>query len=255
MNKKPNLNQGALIDPVINNAGNLRKLIEGQKIGFGDDFVQRQTNPAAAQLQAGFDTQRGLIGEEYASRGLGRSSLAARDVGKAQAQTQRDISSVIAEADLMNRQQGKADLQNQIQSLYGLTDMERTQRNLATGNAQDIAQKQIGLNKELQADQRQGARNLMDFGVGMAGSMLTGNPMMALNSLSSLGVGLGDTAKDSILKNALAGQIAPGLGASTGQVDSTGTARSKGIFQTLGDFVKGNKKPQSKSLGGSLGAF
>lgn len=73
--------------------------------GFGDQFVSQTTSPLTAELRAGFQ-ERTLPGIESAlsARGLGRSTIAARDIGRATQQNVRDINSVVAQAILQNEQ-------------------------------------------------------------------------------------------------------------------------------------------------------
>ncbi len=74
--------------------------------GFGPDFVSRTTSPLTAELRAGFE-ERTLPGIESAlsARGLGRSTIAARDIGRATQQNVRDINQVIAQAVLASEQE------------------------------------------------------------------------------------------------------------------------------------------------------
>ena len=72
--------------------------------GFGSEFVSRATSPVAAQRRADFETfERPGLESSLSARGLGRSTIGARDIGRAEAQVGRDINQIIAEATVQNQ--------------------------------------------------------------------------------------------------------------------------------------------------------
>jgi hypothetical protein len=87
-------------------------LTSGAGIGYPADYIERSTSPFIAEREAGF-TQRELpaLNAEYGARGLSRSTLAARDIGQAYGQKERDINTVMADAYLKNLNQTKSDQQ------------------------------------------------------------------------------------------------------------------------------------------------
>lgn len=205
--KKRDTSQGTPISPDIPGFADLRQQVQGRQIGFGDQFVERATSPAVAERAAGFELrERPALEESFASRGLGRSSLAGREVGQAFAQKERDINQLIAEATLQNLIQGKSDVTSRDQSLFNIGTAEAGQRNLA---AQDqAARRTFQLGQEQQADLS--AQQAAARGVTLAGQVAlgtaTGNPAMIAQGFGQLGgqdSGLPAKSELSILKDLL----------------------------------------------------
>ena len=86
--------------------------IEGKGTGFGEDYVNKNTNPVAEASRRNFrNVTSPLISSQYSSRGLGRSSLAANAQGLAEGNVESDISQLMAQFYNLNEQQKKTDTQ------------------------------------------------------------------------------------------------------------------------------------------------
>lgn len=88
--------------------------LRGEGRGFGREFVERTTAPFVRQRRADLPQELRDVQEGFGARGFGRSILAGREVGAARQQAGRDINQLIAQAELVNLQQAKADEARQI---------------------------------------------------------------------------------------------------------------------------------------------
>ncbi len=80
------------------------------QIGFGSDFAEKTTSPLVATRTARWkEEELPFLESSLSSRGLSRSTLGARDIGKAEASKERDINEIIGNAYLLNEQQKKLD--------------------------------------------------------------------------------------------------------------------------------------------------
>jgi len=224
--KKPNISPMGLrgyTDTSTGSALNQRilgALNQGQNIGYGEDFVNRSTSPMVAQMRADLPNLTRDVEDYYASRGLSRSTPAARQIGEVRAQHGRDINSILANAYLMNEQQKKSDIgryENLANTVAGqdlssenakLADIENAKRaNYEAGIARDTA--------------NTGALNRA-IGVPLAigASVATGNPSFALGSLGIDTGGVDDNFVsqiiNDILKKRSGGFVSGGVGALAG---------------------------------------
>jgi len=114
--RKPNISPVGLkgyTDTATGGALNQRILAalnQGQNIGFGEDYVNRSTSPAVAQLRADLPNQIRDIQGYYSGMGLGRSTPAAQQQGEFRAQHARDINQLLADAYMQNELQKKTDI-------------------------------------------------------------------------------------------------------------------------------------------------
>lgn len=80
------------------------------QIGFGPQFVSKTTSPLVASRQARFETEElPTLSGELSARGVGRSTIAGREIGRVSARKERDINEIIGQAILLNEQQKKID--------------------------------------------------------------------------------------------------------------------------------------------------
>lgn len=163
----------------------LAALQRGEGLGYGEDFVNKTTSPLVAQREARFTNQELPFMEgEYSGRGLGRSTLAARDIGQASAQKERDINEVMANAILMNEQQKKADLARNQQAALTLGQLETGQQGLAAGEEASRNQQIASLFGNQAAQQKAdeaGVWNNINSYIGLAASLAMQDPTKALN--------------------------------------------------------------------------
>lgn len=88
----------------------LNALNKGEGIGYPAEYINRSTSPFIASRESRFtENELPAMNAEYGSRGLSRSTLATRDIGKAYAQKERDVNEIMANAYMKNLEQGKTD--------------------------------------------------------------------------------------------------------------------------------------------------
>lgn len=190
--------------------------LAGQGIGYGDDFVSKSTSPMIAQLKADFPDVQRASAEAFSGRGLGRSSLAAREQGELQAQQNRDINSLIAQATLQNLQQQKAD-ESRYQNLGMQFGQQQSGTNLQNQQMlQNQAVQQMALNEQVNAANQQAANFAMGLPLAIGSAIATDNIAPAL---SAFGISSGDTfgktnliemLRDSLRSKAFTGET-PGI--------------------------------------------
>lgn len=84
--------------------------LSGQGLGFGEGFVERTTSPFVQAREARFSEEElPFLSSELSGRGLGRSTIAGQEIGRAATRKERDINQLIAEANMRDLQQRKAD--------------------------------------------------------------------------------------------------------------------------------------------------
>ncbi len=206
--KKRDLNLGTPVTATIPGFADLRKRVEGMQMGYGPEFVERATSPFVTQREVNWARkEKPALEESYGERGLGRSTIAARDIGEASAQKERDIQQMISEATLQNLQQGKTDLSSQLSNLYNIGQAEATQANLAS--ADEAARRKYQVGQEQQADlgETQFLNKAIGSGLAIAASVATGNPALALGALSSMGnsSGIPQQSQLDVIKDILSG--------------------------------------------------
>jgi len=84
----------------------------GQGWGFGEDYVNKATSPAVAQILHNAPKVQREAQDTYSARGLGRGTAVARDLNELSAQRELDINSLLSQAYLTNEQQKKTDEAN-----------------------------------------------------------------------------------------------------------------------------------------------
>lgn len=88
------------------------KFQRGEGTGFGEDFVDKTTNPVANSMRRNFEQFTSpKISSNYSARGLGRSSLAANEQGRAQGDVEANIGNLMAQNYYLNQMQKKQDQQ------------------------------------------------------------------------------------------------------------------------------------------------
>lgn len=123
--------------------------IKGEGLGFGEDYLSKTTNPAIAQIDANFKNRTlPTISNEASKRGLARSSIVTDQIGQADLQRGRDISSMVADFYNLNEMQKKTDqsqalglagqLQNQQQAMKTNQAMASERLNERTANQQNV---------------------------------------------------------------------------------------------------------------------
>lgn len=168
--------------------GDLSKLshnyINGVGTGFGEDFVNKVTNPVAQSMRRNYQNVTApTISSNYSSRGLGNSSLAANAQGLAEGNVESDIGNLMAQFYNLNEAQKKSDTQFGAQlgqnilsnDVIAQHDMANQSERLANATAVDA--------RAREANDRGLAGNILQ-----AGSQLI---MPMSGALSSIGAGMG----------------------------------------------------------------
>lgn len=124
--------------------------IRGENLGFGDDFVSKATNPVIKGRETLFrESTVPTISNQYSSRGLGKSSLAANAVGKAERDKNQDIDELVSKFYVLNESQKKTDQANAVGLAERINDQAagiETNRANASANLQNATVKQTNLN-------------------------------------------------------------------------------------------------------------
>lgn len=109
------------------------KRIQGNDLGFGDQFTDKMSSPGIAQIDANFKNRTlPTLSSEASKRGLGRSSIVQDQIGQADLQRNRDIDAMVANFQYLNEQQKKTDQNNAVNLAQ---DLDREQ----LGAAQEMA--------------------------------------------------------------------------------------------------------------------
>ena len=88
----------------------LAALQQGKGIGFAPEYAEKTTSPLVATRQARWKQEElPSLESSLASRGLSRSTLGARDIGRAEASKERDINEIMGQAYKEQESQKKLD--------------------------------------------------------------------------------------------------------------------------------------------------
>lgn len=120
-------------------------LTTGTGIGYPAEYIDKATSPFVASREARYKSKElPFLSSQYAGRGMGRSSLAARDIGESFAQKERDINEVIANAYLQDLNQRKSDTQRyeNLGTNYAADDAATFNQSTANAAGVDFANQQ-----------------------------------------------------------------------------------------------------------------
>jgi len=88
----------------------MKALKEGKGVGFSPEYAEKTTSPLVASRKASWkETELPFLQSSLAGRGISRSTLGARDVGRAEASKERDINEIMGQAYKENEAQKKID--------------------------------------------------------------------------------------------------------------------------------------------------
>lgn len=152
----------------------------GMKEGFGPEFVGRTTSPLTAQREARFERQElPFLESQMSARGLGRSTIAGREIGELSQQKERDINEMIARAVMAN----KAEMVRQQQAAFGFGGAEAGLKGGAEQAAyQDAlmkAQMQVGAGEAGRLGTEQNINRLIASAVAAGTAPFTGGASLA----------------------------------------------------------------------------
>lgn len=109
-------------------------------IGFGQDFLNRATNPAIKEIQRTFteDTLPQLSSQQSA-RGIARSSLATDQIAREQRVAQGNINQLLANFYVLNEQQKKSDIGTRLNLATGLQDQQAAMKSAEASASERLA--------------------------------------------------------------------------------------------------------------------
>lgn len=125
----------------------LAALKQGKGIGFAPEYAEKTTSPLVATREARWKQEElPFLESSLAARGLSRSTLGMRDIGRAEAGKERDINDIIAQAYKEQEAQKKLD-EARYQGLgQWYTGAEATQKGIYS--AEDARRVQLGVEAE-----------------------------------------------------------------------------------------------------------
>jgi len=150
--------------------------------GYGDDFINKATSPAIANLENSFRTRTmPFLSSELSKRGVSRSigpGLASDVLGRAEHQKNLDVNELISKFQVLNEQQKKSDVQ------FG----SNLGQNILSGDV-NAQQRQAEASERLAKATAADARGREATDRGLAGGILQSGAQLAvpfLGGLSSL---------------------------------------------------------------------
>lgn len=124
--------------PLLRDFANRR--IAGNDLGFGPEFVDKTTNPVANSMRRNFEQFTApKISSNYSARGLGRSSLAANEQGRAQGDVEANIGNLMAQNYALNEAQKKTDQTQALNLGQNLANMDIGQSDKIAGASERLA--------------------------------------------------------------------------------------------------------------------
>ena len=136
-----------------------QKRIRGEGAGFGDDFVNKMTNPTTASREARFQNDEvPFINNQFSSRGLARSAgggMVTDTLNKANQSKNRDIDEMMAKFDYLNRVQTKQDISEGVrvgQQQQGAEFAQSNEEAAASRNLRDATVGQQNLKNQQNMD-------------------------------------------------------------------------------------------------------
>src|SRR5260221_465942 len=80
-------------------------------VGFGSDFISKTTNPVADAYRKNFQQFTApATASAYSARGLGKSSLAANEIGRQEGDVESNVNQLMAQFYQLNEAQKKSDI-------------------------------------------------------------------------------------------------------------------------------------------------
>jgi len=157
----------------------LAALQQGKGIGFAPEYAEKTTSPLVASRQARWgEVERPALESSLASRGLSRSTLGARDIGKAEASKERDINDIMGQAYKEQESQKKLD-EARYQNLgMDFTGKEASQRGIYA--AEDAARMKYASDAENQYRAQKDDERITDVNKTIGAGAKYGLPLAAI---------------------------------------------------------------------------
>lgn len=187
--------------------------MRGEGLGFGDDFVDKATNPVTvARTRRLREETIPTIANEASARGINRSSLTVDRIGRAERDTQNDIDQLISNFEVLNRQQKKTDFGQGLQLGQNLDQQQAGLLSDAAAEGERVRDLTVGQanSRNAQADQRRdrtlqaigtvvGSAAGGPIGASIGGSIFKGNSANSVDSLMAQALGNNNPAKANVL--------------------------------------------------------
>ena len=107
----------------------LQRRKRGEGVGFRPEVLSAATSPFAATQRASLKERTiPQISQQASARGLGRSTIPVGQIGQASGATERDIGERIAELQLANEQQRRAEINQALSGIGGFIGQEASTR-------------------------------------------------------------------------------------------------------------------------------
>ena len=152
-----------------------KALTEGRGIGFPQDFVDVTTSPLITQRRARWEEQElPFLSGQMSSRGLGRSTLAGREIGRAAQAKERDIDEILADAYYRQLQQEKSDRARYEALAQQFTGMESAQQRAATQDELARINRNLALQSDVDAINEQNLNRLIGGALAVGTAPFTG---------------------------------------------------------------------------------
>lgn len=175
------------------------KGLSGKDWGFPEGYIDKATSPFIEQLRVNAPKTQREVQDVYSSRGLGRGTAVARDVGEVASQRERDINQLLSSAYQADIAQRKADEQNALGRGQGYSAQEVATRGGASsfglskmGAENEANMSNNALTRQYAGDQTGALNRMIATPLAIGTSVATGNPTFALSNfgINSGGYGL-----------------------------------------------------------------
>lgn len=122
--------------------------LKGEGLGFGDQFVDRATNPVVTEKMRRFNESTvPTLSNQASARGLGRSNLATNSIQRAERDNSSDIDQLISNFYVLNENQKKRDTSEAVGIETGLLDRATNRTNAQAAIDINTPQQQFAMNQ------------------------------------------------------------------------------------------------------------
>lgn len=142
--------------------------IAGEDLGFGNDFVNKATNPTIQAKRTRLNEEViPSIGNAASARGINRSSLTVDQIGRAERDNSNEIDQLLSQFEVLNKQQSKQDQNNAITLGRDMDNQEAGMRENEAAASERLVDKTAGradaLNVQDKARQNQAIQAVGSF--------------------------------------------------------------------------------------------
>ena len=194
--------------------------LNGEGLGFGNDFVNRQSSPGIAQIDANFrDRTLPTLSNEASKRGLARSSIVTDQIGRADQQRNRDVQETVARFQYLNELQGKQDYTQVLNQANTMQGQQAALLGNRASASERLTDKTAAQQNQRQADNQK-----------MLGSMIESGAPLVASSVGAVGGGI-----EALLQKAGLGNVAQSLRPAGEAIQSGLKGVSANVLSTMSD--------------------